>query len=194
MKMAVRSRPSTSQNRTEEPSWSRMRFVAETGTTKNSPIASARETTIVAPQTTPPIGCCSPSSSTICALAEIASARSQARALTLPRPAARGPAPEALDAAARVDELLLAGVERMAGRADLDVELRLRRAGIELVAARAANVGEDVVGMDAGLHSLDVRASFAGRVTRSTLLGSDRGRQRLRCARSGVIFPGLGPR
>ena len=34
---------------------------------------------------------------------------------------------EALDAAARVHELLLPGVERVALRAHLDVELRLRR-------------------------------------------------------------------
>src|SRR5512132_1122331 len=38
---------------------------------------------------------------------------------------------EALHPAARVDELLLARVERVAVRADLDVQLRLRRAGLE---------------------------------------------------------------
>src|SRR5262249_61231798 len=59
---------------------------------------------------------------------------------------------EALDAAARVHQLLLARVERVAGRADLDVELGLRGARLELVAARAANGREDVLGMDAGLH------------------------------------------
>src|SRR5437588_12689500 len=37
---------------------------------------------------------------------------------------------EALDAAARVHELLLARVERVALRADLDVQLGLRRAGL----------------------------------------------------------------
>src|ERR1041384_6767863 len=37
---------------------------------------------------------------------------------------------EALHPAARVDELLLARIERVAVRADLDVQLRLRRAGL----------------------------------------------------------------
>src|SRR5919109_1925074 len=62
------------------------------------------------------------------------------------------PALEALDAAARVDELLLAGVEGVAGRADLDVKLGLRGPRLKLVAARAANDGEVVVGMNSGLH------------------------------------------
>ena len=66
--------------------------------------------------------------------------------------AARGPAAEALDAAAGVDELLLAGVEGVAGGADLDADLGLRGAGDELVAARAVNVGEDVFGVYLGLH------------------------------------------
>src|SRR5579862_3055644 len=62
------------------------------------------------------------------------------------------PALEALDAAAGVDELLLARVERMALRADLDVQLGLRRAGLERVPARARDRGQDVLGMDAGFH------------------------------------------
>src|SRR3954453_5760944 len=59
---------------------------------------------------------------------------------------------EALDAATRIDDPLLAGVERMAVRADLDVDLGLGRARRELVATRTAHVGHDVLGMDAGLH------------------------------------------
>src|SRR6187397_3437599 len=59
---------------------------------------------------------------------------------------------EALDPAARVHQLLLARVERVAGGAHLDVQLRLRRAGHELVAARAGDVRDDVLGMDVGLH------------------------------------------
>src|SRR3954452_2644845 len=69
------------------------------------------------------------------------------------RGALGGAALEALDATARVDQLLAAGVERVAVRADLDVDLRLRRARRELVAARAAHVSLDVLGMDCGLHS-----------------------------------------
>src|SRR4029077_3291446 len=60
---------------------------------------------------------------------------------------------EALDAGAGVDELLLARIERVALRADLDVQLGLRRAGLERVTARARHRGDDVLGMDAGLHS-----------------------------------------
>src|SRR3954449_4026644 len=66
--------------------------------------------------------------------------------------AARLAAAEALHPAAGVHELLLARVERVAVRADLDVDLRLGRARRELVAARAAHVGFDVLGVDVGLH------------------------------------------
>src|SRR4029453_4530524 len=59
---------------------------------------------------------------------------------------------EALHPTTRVDELLLPRVERMALGADLDVELLLRRARPELVAARTRDVREDVVGMDVGFH------------------------------------------
>src|SRR5689334_24841228 len=43
----------------------------------------------------------------------------------------------------------------MALGADLDVELGLRGPGDELVAARAVDSGDDVVGMDFGLHQKD---------------------------------------
>src|SRR5688572_13675201 len=62
------------------------------------------------------------------------------------------PTLEALDAAARVDELLLARVERVAGRADLDVKLGLRRPRRELVPAGAGHVRDDVLGMNVRLH------------------------------------------
>src|SRR5207253_7532618 len=73
---------------------------------------------------------------------------------------------EALDPAAGVHQLLLPRVERVAVRADLDVELRFRRARIELVAAGAAHVREDVFGMDAGLHR---SARIAAAVCAATL-------------------------
>src|SRR5919106_3033924 len=69
------------------------------------------------------------------------------------------PTLEPLDAAARVDELLLTGVEGVARRADLDVELGLRRARLELVAARATNGGEDVIGVDVRFHRLAVASA-----------------------------------
>src|SRR5260221_412065 len=55
---------------------------------------------------------------------------------------------EALDASARVDQLLLAGVERVAVRANLDVELGLRRAGHERIATAAMDSCENVLGMN----------------------------------------------
>src|SRR5205823_1224630 len=51
-----------------------------------------------------------------------------------------------------VHELLPAGVERVAFRADLDVQLRLCGARSELVAAGAADVGHYILGVDALLH------------------------------------------
>src|SRR5947208_16070005 len=81
-----------------------------------------------------------------------------------PRPAGLLEPPlEALDPAAGVHQLLLARVERVAVRADLDVQLRLRRAREKLVAAGAANVSDDVLGMDAGFHcSARIAAAVCG--------------------------------
>ena len=71
-----------------------------------------------------------------------------------------GAALEALHAATRVDQLLLARVERVAVRADLHVDLVLGRARRELVAARAAHVSLDVLRMDVSLHGLHCRAGY----------------------------------
>src|SRR5436190_16209071 len=62
------------------------------------------------------------------------------------------PTLEALHPSARVEELLLPRVEGMALRADLDVQLGLRRPRLERVPAGARDGREDVVGMDVGLH------------------------------------------
>src|ERR1035437_2222843 len=59
---------------------------------------------------------------------------------------------EALDAAAGVHQLLPARVERVAVRADLDVQRVARRARHELVAARARDVDRTVGGVDLVLH------------------------------------------
>src|SRR4029453_6858828 len=73
----------------------------------------------------------------------------------------RGAAAETLDATTGVDELLAARVEGVAVRADLDVKLRLRRPRPELVAARAAHVGRDVLGMNICLHYLSESSDLA---------------------------------
>jgi hypothetical protein len=62
-------------------------------------------------------------------------------------------AAELVYATARVDDLLLARIERMAGRADLDNEIfaeRLTRR--KFVAATAGDLDVRVVGMDIGFH------------------------------------------
>src|SRR4029077_3631812 len=69
---------------------------------------------------------------------------------------------EAIDPAAGIDELLLARVERVAVRADLDVELGLRRTRLECVSARARHRGEDVLGMDFSLHRARIAAACWG--------------------------------
>src|SRR5262249_20138167 len=71
------------------------------------------------------------------------------------------PALEALDRTAGVDELLLARVERMAVRADLDVELGLRRPRLERVSAGTRDGCDDVVGMDVRLHGSSARIAAA---------------------------------
>src|SRR4029077_2872942 len=73
---------------------------------------------------------------------------------------------EALHTAAGVDELLLAGIEGMAGRADLDVQLGLRRARLERVPTRAVHGREHVFRMDASLHR---EARIAEAVSGATL-------------------------
>ena len=59
---------------------------------------------------------------------------------------------EALDAATGIDQLLLAGVERVALAANFDVDLRLGVTGVDHVAAGAGNRAVHVVRMDALLH------------------------------------------
>src|SRR5437588_8177436 len=59
---------------------------------------------------------------------------------------------ELLDAAGRVDELHLAGEERVARRTDFDGDVLLGAARDELVAATARDGRLNVFGVDAGLH------------------------------------------
>ena len=66
---------------------------------------------------------------------------------------------EALHPTARVQELLLAGVERVAVRADLDMELGSGRSRLERVPAGARHGRDDVLGMDVGLHAARIAAA-----------------------------------
>ena len=62
---------------------------------------------------------------------------------------------EFLDAAGGIDELLLAGEERVAGGANADPELALGAAGVVGGAAGAADGGRLVVGMNICFHGLE---------------------------------------
>src|SRR5262249_45470160 len=62
---------------------------------------------------------------------------------------------EAFDTAGGVDDLLLAGIERMAVRADLDMDLRARGARLDLVAAGADDRAALVRGMNSFFHDRD---------------------------------------
>src|SRR3954470_9627508 len=86
----------------------------------------------------------------------------------------------------------------MAVRADLHVDLGLRRTGGELVAAGTAHVRLDVLGMDVGLHVIEdsrgdqrrtgpqrrPRSRIASSMTASTTAGSN---WRPECRRSSAI-------
>src|SRR4029453_1143538 len=74
---------------------------------------------------------------------------------------------EALDPTGRVDQLLLAGEERMAGRADLDVDGRDRRGGLDGIAAGTDDARLLVPRMDAFLHGRSVYNTGFGEVQRS---------------------------
>jgi hypothetical protein len=66
---------------------------------------------------------------------------------------------EALDASAGIHELLPSGVKRVALGADLEVVIRAGGAGGELIAARAAHVRNDVLGVDLGFHGSPMLAA-----------------------------------
>src|SRR5262249_46953655 len=74
---------------------------------------------------------------------------------------------EAIDAALRVDQALLARVEGMTSGAHVHREFLLRRAGLEHVSAGAGDAHEFVLGVDAVLHLrlLRGRGGFAGPAT-----------------------------
>src|SRR5204862_5741978 len=71
------------------------------------------------------------------------------------------PALEPLDPATRVDELLLARVERMTVRADLHMELGLRGSRLERVPAGARHGREDIFGMNSCFHCSEARIAAA---------------------------------
>ncbi len=59
---------------------------------------------------------------------------------------------EPFNATGRVDKFLLTGEERMAGRTDIDIDLRLRAAGREFVATGTLYMAGDIPGMDFFFH------------------------------------------
>jgi len=75
---------------------------------------------------------------------------------------------EALDAAGSIQELLLAGKERMAAGADFDVQPVAfdGRARLKIAAAGAVNGYRMVVGMNTGFHESPVCRVRSARLTR----------------------------
>ena len=68
---------------------------------------------------------------------------------------------EFLDPSGRIDVFELAGKERMASRADIDLQLFFGAAGLEGIAATARDDSLNVVGMDAVLHGSFLRQALA---------------------------------
>jgi hypothetical protein len=71
---------------------------------------------------------------------------------------------EFLDTPCRINNLLLAGIKRMAGRTDFHMQILVHgRAGGKLVATTAGNLNFIIAGMDIGFHikipSLDFQAT-----------------------------------
>ena len=64
---------------------------------------------------------------------------------------------ETIDAAGGIDKLLLAGVERMTGRAELNMQVGLGGPGVELVPAGTVHVGQLIFGVDVCLHMTIVK-------------------------------------
>src|SRR5262249_43841637 len=66
--------------------------------------------------------------------------------------------------AAGVEDLLLAGVERVAGRADIGAKLAFagRAASLERVAAGATDLGDHVVRVNVALHVVSSQMAAAG--------------------------------
>jgi hypothetical protein len=62
------------------------------------------------------------------------------------------PPTETLHAARRIDDLLLPREKRMAGRTDLNVQLRSGRTRLDHIAAQTADLAVDVLGMYAIFH------------------------------------------
>ena len=68
---------------------------------------------------------------------------------------------EAIHTAARVDQLLLAGIERMALGTDIHLHLFLGRAGFKSFTAYAANHALTILGMNIFLHCCFTSFAYA---------------------------------
>ena len=68
---------------------------------------------------------------------------------------------EAIDAAAAVHQLLFAGVEGVALRANFNTHFRFGGTGLESLAANATNDALAILGMDLFLHAISPLSLFA---------------------------------
>jgi hypothetical protein len=79
---------------------------------------------------------------------------------------------EAFNTPGSINQPLLASVERMASRADFDMDFRQCRTCFERIAARAGHYASAVFGMDSCFHRLTSTIIRPHRVTNKSLTAS----------------------
>jgi hypothetical protein len=80
---------------------------------------------------------------------------------------------EAIDASRGIDQLLFAGEERVAGRANFDVQVALLgRARLERLAASAANIYFDVFWVNSWFHLVTFYRRHTGRIFKQDMIGA----------------------
>ena len=80
---------------------------------------------------------------------------------------------EAIDASRGIDQLLFAGEERVASRANFDVQVALLgRAGLERLAASAGNSYIDVFWVNSWFHLVTFYRRHAGRIFKQDMIGA----------------------
>ena len=79
---------------------------------------------------------------------------------------------EAIDASRRIDQLLFTSKERVASRANFDVQVALLGgAGLECLAASAANVNLDVFWVNSWFHLVTFHRRHTGRNYKRDIIG-----------------------
>src|ERR1051325_3500744 len=80
---------------------------------------------------------------------------------------------EAIDASSGIDQLLFAGEERVASRANFDVQVALLGgAGLERLAASAGNIYFDVFWVNSWFHLVTFSRRHTGRIFKQAMIGA----------------------